>query len=132
MLPYHVFLLPVLIVLSNSFMDFALVNAAYAASKSVDAFIRNVNKLIINPLIVLLFALALAYFLWGVFEFLSNAENEEKKTAGKSHMLYGIVGITIMMGVWAILGIITNTLNIPKSEIDVQKGTVELPPYNPQ
>ena len=45
-------------------MDFSLVNIAYA---SVDSFIGNVNKLIINPLIILLFALALAYFLWGVF-----------------------------------------------------------------
>lgn len=96
-------------------------NIAYA---SVDSFISNVNREIINPLIVLLFALALVFFLYGVFEFLSNAENDEKKTKGKSHMIWGIVGLTIMMGVWFILGVIMDTFNI--KGIDPQKGTVEL------
>lgn len=100
---------------------------AYA---TLDSFIGNVNKEIINPLILLLFALALAYFLYGVFEFIGNQANEEKKTSGKSHMLWGIIGLTIMMGVWAILGVLLSTFpNI--REIDLEKGTVTLPPYNP-
>ena len=107
-------------------MDLFFTNIAYA---SVDSFIANVNRLIINPLIVLLFALALAYFLWGMFEFLSNQENEEKKTKGKSHMIWGIVGITIMMGVWFIMYLILDTFNI--TEINPKKGTVQLNEYNP-
>jgi len=90
----------------------------------VGDFVHKVDKFIVNPLITLLFALAVVYFLWGVFEFLLNQTNEEKKTSGKSHMLWGIVGITIMLGVWTILGIILNTLNI--RGIDPQKGTVNL------
>jgi len=107
-------------------MNLFFINVAYA---SVDSFIANVNRLIINPLIVLLFALALAYFLWGMFEFLSNQENEEKKTKGKSHMIWGIVGITIMMGVWFIMYLILDTFNI--TEINPKKGTVQLNEYNP-
>ena len=107
-------------------MDLFFTNTAYA---SVDSFIANVNRLIINPLIVLLFALALAYFLWGMFEFLSNQENEEKKTKGKSHVIWGIVGITIMMGVWFIMYLILDTFNI--TEINPKKGTVQLNEYNP-
>ena len=90
----------------------------------MDAFIGKVDTLIINPLISLLFALAVVYFLYGVFEFLMNQDNEEAKTKGKSHMVWGIVGITIMMGVWTILGMIINTFNI--KGIDPQKGTVQL------
>jgi len=107
-------------------MDLFFTNIAYA---SVDSFVANLNRLIINPLIVLLFALALAYFLWGMFEFLSNQENEEKKTAGKKHMIWGIVGITIMMGVWFIMYLILDTFNI--TEINPKKGTVQLNEYNP-
>ncbi|MBU0611817.1 pilin [Patescibacteria group bacterium] len=107
-------------------MSLFFTNVAYA---SVDSFVRNLNKLIINPLILLLFALALAYFLWGVFEFLSNQENEEKKTTGKKHMLWGVIGITIMMGVWFILNVILNTFNI--TGINPEKGTVNLEDYNP-
>jgi succinate dehydrogenase/fumarate reductase cytochrome b subunit len=84
-------------------MDLFSTNIAYA---SVDTFINKVDTLIINPLITLLFALAMVYFLYGVFEFIANQENEEKKTSGKNHMLWGLIGITIMMGVWTILGII--------------------------
>ncbi len=113
-------------------MDLSFFNVAYAAEgKSLDEFISNVDRLIVNPLILLLFALALAYFLWGVFEFLANTENEEKRTAGKKHMLYGIIGLTIMMAVWTILGIILNTLGISSSEIDPEKGKVELQDYTP-
>ncbi|MCE9585040.1 hypothetical protein K8Q94_00205 [Candidatus Nomurabacteria bacterium] len=111
-------------------MNLFLVNTAYA-SDNLGKFIGNVNKQIINPLIVLLFALALVYFLYGVFEFLSNAENEESKTKGKMHMIYGLIGFTIMMGVWSILAMLQNTFNIPKSQIDPEKGTVNLPSYNP-
>jgi hypothetical protein len=102
-------------------------NIAYA--ESVDAFVKNADRLIVNPLIILLFGLALVYFLWGLVEFLSNQENEEKKTAGKQHMLWGIIGITIMLGVWTILNIIINTFGI--TGINPEQGTVTLPPYNP-
>jgi zinc transporter ZupT len=107
-------------------MDFLSPNIAYA---SVDSFMVKVNTLIINPLITLLFALAVVFFLYGMVEFLFNQANEEKKTSGKSHMLWGVIGITIMMGVWTILGIVLNTLGIPESEINPEQGTVDLPEY---
>lgn len=112
-------------------MSFLSTNIAYAASENLNQFLGNVNRMILNPLIILLFALALVYFLYGMFEFIANAENDEKKTIGKSHMLWGVIGLTIMMGVWFILGVILNTLNIPRSQIDPQEGTVSLPDYTP-
>jgi len=107
-------------------MNLFFTNIAYA---SVDSFISNINRLIINPLIILLFALALMYFLYGIFEFFSNAESDEKRTTGKKHMIWGIIGLTIMMGVWFILGVILDTFNI--TGINPQEGTVQLNEYNP-
>lgn len=107
-------------------MDLFFVNIAYASSGSFDQFIFKVNEMIINPLIIFLFALATIYFLYGVFEFISNQEDEEAKTKGKSHMIWGIIGITIMMGVFTIMNIVLNTLNI--EGIDPEQGTVQLPP----
>ena len=93
----------------------------------LNTFIGNVNRLIINPLILLLFALAVVYFLYGMLEFIMNQANEEKKTTGKSHMIWGIVGITIMMGVWVILNIILNTFGV--NYVNPEQGTVNLPPF---
>ena len=107
-------------------MDLFFTNTAHASVRSI---VGQIDKLIINPLIIFVFALALVIFLYGMFEFLSNQENEEKKTAGKKHMIFGVLGLTIMMAVWMILGMIMNTFNI--SGIDVKNGKVELPPYTP-
>jgi len=112
-------------------MDLLSTKVAYAASTNLDGFIKNVNAFIINPLIVFLFALALVLFLYGMLEFIMNAGSDEKRTSGKSHMLWGIVGLTIMIGVWSILGIVLNTLNIPKDQINPEEGKVQLPAYNP-
>ncbi len=100
---------------------FLLPNIAFA---SFDSFLSKVNSLIVNPLIKLLFALALAYFLYGVVKFFTNADNESARTEGKSHMLYGLIGIVIMMGVWGITNILINTLEI--DGINPEKGQVNL------
>lgn len=103
-----------------------LPNIAYA---SLNSFLKNVNSLIINPLIKLLFALGIAYFLYGAFMFLKNADNENVRTEGKNHMMYGLIGLTVMMGVWGILTFVLNTLDI--KGINPEKGTVNLENYNP-
>jgi len=90
-------------------LDLFSAKVAYA---DVDTFIHNVDAKIVNPLIALLFALAVVIFLYGMLEFIFNQANDEKKTTGKSHMLWGIVGITIMLGVFTIMNVILKTLGI--------------------
>ncbi|MBP9748176.1 MAG: hypothetical protein KBD17_00915 [Candidatus Pacebacteria bacterium] len=91
---------------------------------NIDAFIGKVNTFIINPIIGFLFALAVLYFLYGMVQFLINQENEEAKSTGKQHMIWGIIGITIMFGVWTILGFILNTFDI--KDIDPENNKVEI------
>lgn len=107
----------------NLFIFFS--GIAYADSPKLDAFLSKVNAQIINPLIGFIFALAVVYFLYGVLKFLMNMDNEGARDEGKKHMLWGIIGITIMMGVWGILNIVLNTLNI--DYIDPETNTVNLP-----
>ncbi len=93
----------------------------------MDAFIGKVNNMIINPLISFLFALAVLYFIYGVVKFIANSDNEEAKTAGQQHMIWGIVGITIMMGVWTLLNLVLGTLGI--NYVRPEEGKVDtLPP----
>ena len=96
---------------------------AYAA-ESVDQFIGNVNRLIINPLIALLFALAVVFFLYGMLQFFINSTNDEKKTQGKRHMIWGVVGMTIMMGVFFILNLVLDTIGV--KGINPEQGEVKL------
>ncbi len=103
-------------------------NIAYA---TLNDFLTKVNTQIVNPLIELLFAVAVVYFLYGVFKLIMNPDSEEVKTEAKSHMIWGVVGLVIMMGVWGILNIILATLHINKSEIDPENNKVQLKEYNP-
>lgn len=79
---------------------------------SISELISRINEQIINPLIGLLFALALLYFLWGGVQFLMNVDNEEKRLQGRDHMLWGVIGMFIMVSVWGILEVVTNTFGI--------------------
>lgn len=107
-------------------MNLFSTKVAYAASTSLNEFIANVDSAIINPLIALLFALAVVYFLYGVFKFIANQDNEEKRTEGRKHMIYGIIGITIMMGVFFIMNLLLNTLGI--NYVHPEQGTVDTLP----
>jgi hypothetical protein len=73
--------------------------------------IDSIEGLIINPLIGLLFALALVMFLWGLAQSIISSDSEEARTKGKKHMVCGIVGMFIMVGAYAIVNILGNTLS---------------------
>lgn len=81
----------------------------------MEAFCRlltSINESIVNPAIILLFSLALFFFLWGVVEYISNAESDEGRQKGQQHILWGIIGMVIMVSVFGILNIVLNTFGI--------------------
>lgn len=78
---------------------------------SVEDLVEKVLDAIVNPIIVLLFSWAFLMFLWGVFEFVSNTEDQTKKGDGKRHMFWGIIGMAIMIAAIGIVGVLQNTVN---------------------
>ena len=65
---------------------------------------------IVNPLIFLVIGLAIIYFLYGVFNFVRNADDPGKRAEGASHILWGVIGIAIMFCVFTFVHIIKNTV----------------------
>jgi uncharacterized membrane protein YidH (DUF202 family) len=80
--------------------------AVYA--KTVEEIINKTTQEIINPFIVFLAVLATVIFLWGIVEFVAGADNEEKRNLGKKHIIWGILGLAIMLGVFGIMQILYN------------------------
>lgn len=71
------------------------------------AVIFKLNYYIINPLIGLMFAIALVVFIFGVIEFIRERDaNSEKANTGKQHLLWGLVGMFIMVSVFGIMNLI--------------------------
>lgn len=86
------------------------------ASSDVATLTGNVATYVVNPLLAFLFALGLLIFVWGFVEFLFDLNvrggggEGTGKNNGKQHMLWGLVGMFIMSGAWAILSLISCTV----------------------
>jgi hypothetical protein len=72
-------------------------------------FIGNIVKFIIQPLLALLFALALFMFAGGVGVMILNSGDPKAREKGRRVLLWGIVGIFIMVSAVSILAVITKT-----------------------
>ena len=100
-------------------MDF-LIPKVYAAlpttsSTSGEAFNTLLNKIldnIVSPIIYLIIALAVVYFVWGVLVFIQNADNSEKRSDGYRHMIWGVIGLFIILSAMGIINIIKSTLGV--------------------
>lgn len=92
---------------------FSLIETAHAAD--VDSLILKVNQYIINPFIAFLFVLATLIFLEGVVRFYI-AGDEKTREDGKRHIMWGIVGMFIMVSVFGIMNLIINTFGINLGE----------------
>lgn len=80
---------------------------------TADGLISKINDIIISPLILLLFALALVYFLYGVAMFVMSADEPEARKTGGKHMMWGIIGMFVMFAVKGILMLIVNSFGLP-------------------
>jgi hypothetical protein len=75
-----------------------------------NTLIQNILNNIVNPIITLMVGVAVLYFLWGVFEFVRNAESSEARKKGGMHILFGALGLFIMASAYGILNLILGTI----------------------
>lgn len=89
--------------------------------------ISKINQHIINPIIILLFGVAMIYFLFGVLEYLWKSKSDPAAIkAGAKHMGWGLFGMFIMVSVFGFLQLIINTLPIDSETVDNVKMIVPL------
>ena len=91
--------------------------ASAAIPPKVLTFVGNIYAAILNPIIVLLFALSFTYFMYGIVNFVWNGESADVREKGRSGMIWGIVGMFIMFSVFGILRILINTFGGDESAL---------------
>ena len=69
-------------------------------------------NVIVVPIVSLVFVLAVLLFIWGVAGMIIYRENAEKREEGQRHILWGAVGMFIMVSVYGIIRLIANTLGV--------------------
>jgi len=77
--------------------------------------INNLSELIqytltmINLLIPVIFGAAVLAFFWGIIKFISSGGDETARKEARHFIVYGIVGLFVMVSVWSLVAILKNT-----------------------
>lgn len=84
---------------------------------TLEVFLATLANVIVNPLIRLLFAVALVVFLWGVFEYIKDSDSSDGREKGKKHIIWGIIGLLIMVSAYSIINIALETFGLNEGVI---------------
>ena len=79
-----------------------------AAAQTVADIIGRASS-VVNLVIPLLASLAFAASLYGIVRFIASAGNEEKRSEAKKYVLYGLIGMFVIVAFWGILTVVANT-----------------------
>lgn len=72
---------------------------------------------ILNQVIVVLVGIAVLVFIYGVVRYIGAGDDTEKTKLGKKFIIYGIIGIAIIMSVWGIVLLFTNTFQLNNTRL---------------
>ncbi len=89
-------------------------------NNAATSLILKINGAIVNPLIILMFAFALVAFLWGVRGYITNADDHEARQKGSEHMMWGIIGMSLMVMAFSIEKIVINTFGFGNDSVTNQ------------
>lgn len=75
-------------------------------------FVEKLNSVILFPIIFLLSGVALLVFLYGAFRYVTNASSETGRQEGQRTMMYGLIGLLIMISAYALLSVAAGTFGL--------------------
>jgi fumarate reductase subunit D len=86
-------------------------------ANSLTAKLTNIG----NTVITILISLAVIWIIWNVIKYLIiGADDPEKRKTAGGAIIYGIVGLFVILSIWGLVRILTNTFrtdtNVPRNE----------------
>ena len=69
---------------------------------------------LIKIIIPVLILAAVAYFIWGIVQFIGSHDAEEKSQA-RNTMVHGIIGFAVILGLWGLVQILLSTFDVNNS-----------------
>jgi len=75
------------------------------------SFVGYVTSEILNPITSILFAAVVVYFLWGMVQYVKNAEDSDARHEGRDRMVWGMIAIAVVAALWTLVRIVVNSLS---------------------
>ena len=81
---------------------------ALAAGPTIEGLIGKIRDImnLINPLLMVI---VFAVFLYGIIKFITSAGDENKRKEAKNYIIYGLIGMFVLIAWWGIIQIVLNT-----------------------
>lgn len=92
-----------------------------------EELLERIITYVIDPALRVVFTLGLFLFVWGIIEFLWGVKSGQVSEAGKNHMVYGLVGMLIMVSVYGIIALIVNSFGLNTAATDVSRIQASFP-----
>lgn len=86
-----------------------------ATSNSVTdlkSFFGRITDILKESVVGLLVTLAMVYFIWGVVQYVIYPEDEGKKEKGKQHIIWGLIGLTVIFAVRGLIGVLASSFDL--------------------
>ena len=96
---------------------FALTTDVCAGAEGIGSLICRFQQLL-NSIIPVMVGLGVVYFVWGVVQYVINDE-EEAKQKGRDRIIYGIIGLAIILSLGGLVNLVVNTFGLGGQSIGV-------------
>jgi phosphate starvation-inducible membrane PsiE len=77
---------------------------------------------IVTALVPLLIAVGVVVFIIGVVKYISAGADAGKRTEGRNMMIYGVIGLFVMLGFWGLVNLLASTLNLDTATVPQAPG----------
>ncbi len=101
----------------------AATDSSTGMDTSSDNLVDLMNQInaVINAIIPFLVGLAVLVIIWGVWSYISGAGDEEKRAQAKQFIVWGVVGVFLMLSVWGLVNILVNSFDFKKTPFPSEK-----------
>ena len=72
---------------------------------------------LLSTVLPLIIALAIVWFVYNVFRFTIQSSSDEDRAKAKTDIVWGIVGIFVMVYVWGLVNVLRSTFNLSNTMI---------------
>lgn len=79
---------------------------------SITNIINWASCILVKSIIPFLITLATVAFIWGVIQYFLSPNNEEKRKKGKSFVIWGLIGLFVIISVWGLVGLLSDTFGV--------------------
>lgn len=94
-----------------------------ALAAQADTIVTNIRTLV-NNVIPILLIVGTVVFLWGVILYLTAGADEEKRANARSLMIYGLVGLFVMVAVWGIVNVLVGFFGVGGTGVPGRPGDI--------